>query len=241
MSSITLEFYKEKRTGAFVILIAAGVLGSFYTLLNYALRKEVLLSLPLPLMDVLLTQLYGMIMILNLFGIILATCIVYHTEYQGNAIKKMYTLPISIAKLFHSKFIILSTMLLIAIIFENIALTGIGLTVFPHGNFNGVTLIIFAAYSYITSMPVLTFMLLVSSRFENIWVSFGIGIAGFLSGMALATLQSSVFVFHPFVLMFYPAIAMSSQPDSKITVISLLMSAFFYSTGMWLSNKVSSK
>ena len=35
-------------------------------------------------------------------------------------------------------------------------------------------------------MPVLSFMLLISSRFENMWVPLGIGVAGFLSGMALA-------------------------------------------------------
>ena len=44
----------------------------------------------------------------------------------------------------------------------------------------------FAAYSFITSMPVLSFMLFISSRFENMWVPLGIGVAGFLSGMALA-------------------------------------------------------
>ena len=36
-------------------------------------RKDTLLNLPLAPMDVLLTQLYGMIMVLNLFGIVVAT------------------------------------------------------------------------------------------------------------------------------------------------------------------------
>ena len=44
----------------------------------------------------------------------------------------------------------------------------------------------FAGYSFLTSMPVLSFMLLISARFENMWVPLGIGVAGFLSGMALA-------------------------------------------------------
>ena len=43
-------------------------------------------------MDVLLTQLYGMIMILNLFGIVVASCMVYNMEFKGSAIKKMYML-----------------------------------------------------------------------------------------------------------------------------------------------------
>ena len=39
----------------------------------------------------------------------------------------------------------------------------------------------FAGYSFLTSMPVLSFMLLISARFENMWVPLGIGVAGFLS------------------------------------------------------------
>ncbi|RFT24015.1 lantibiotic ABC transporter permease, partial [Gardnerella vaginalis] len=35
----------------------------------------------------------------------------------------------------------------------------------PQGTFNVSTLISFAAYSFITSMPVLSFMIFVSSRF----------------------------------------------------------------------------
>ena len=42
------------------------------------------------------------------------------------------------------------------------------------------TLVRFAGYSFLTSMPVLSFMLLISARFENMWVPLGIGVAGFL-------------------------------------------------------------
>ena len=33
-------------------------------------------------------------------------------------------------------------------------------------------------------IPVLSFMILISFRFPNMWVPLGVGIAGFLSGMA---------------------------------------------------------
>lgn len=52
---------------------ALGLLGSAYALLNFIVRKDTLLSLPLAPMTILLTQLYGMIMTLNLFGIIVAS------------------------------------------------------------------------------------------------------------------------------------------------------------------------
>ena len=60
------------------------------------MRKDTLLNLPLAPMDVLLTQLYGMIMVLNLFGIVVATCMIYNMEFKGSAVKKMYMLPVSV-------------------------------------------------------------------------------------------------------------------------------------------------
>ena len=56
-------------------------------------------------------------------------------------------------------------------------------------------------------------MLLISSRFENMWIPLGVGVAGFLSGMALANSNLAVLMAHPFVLMLKPAVAMSAQPD----------------------------
>ena len=75
---------------------------------------------------------------------------------------------------------------MIAITLQNLALIKIGMTDLPQDTFELPTLIRFAAYSFITSMPVLSFLLLISSRFENMWIPLGIGVAGFLSGMTLA-------------------------------------------------------
>ena len=73
MKNLTVELKKCKRTGILVVLPLVGLLGALYAFVNFIVRKEVLLSLPLPPMDVLLTQLYGMVMVLNMFGIIVAT------------------------------------------------------------------------------------------------------------------------------------------------------------------------
>ena len=82
---------------------------------------------------------------------------------------------------------ILSIMLIITIGLQYLALAKIGITDLPKGTFELGTLVSFAGYSFTTSMPVLAFMIFVSSQFENMWIPLGIGVAGFLSGMALAT------------------------------------------------------
>ncbi|MBQ2836553.1 MAG: ABC transporter permease [Peptococcaceae bacterium] len=235
MNALTIELRKEKRTGVIPVLLAVGVLGAAYAFLNFMIRKDTLLNLPLEPMDVLLTQLYGMIMVLNMFGIIVAACMIYNMEFKGNAVKKMYMLPMSVPGMYLCKFLILTVLLLAAIALQNLALMKIGMTDLPQGSFEMNTLIRFAAYSFITSMPVLSFMLLISSRFENMWVPLGVGVAGFLSGMALANSEVAFLMVHPFVVMLKPAVAMSAQPDTMVTFIALIETILFLAVGLWMA------
>ena len=238
MNALIIELRKEKRTGIILLLLAVGLLGAAYAFANFIVRKETLLSLPLAPMDVLLTQLYGMMMVLNMFGIIVAACMIYSIEFQGNAVKKMYVLPISISGMYLCKFLILSLMLLVVVIIQNVALIQIGMNDLPQGSFNMQTLIWFALYSFVTSMPVLSFMLLISSRFENMWYSLGIGVAGFLSGMALANADIPLLMLHPFVIMLKPAVSMSAQPDGLVALISLIEIFAYLGTGLWMAKNL---
>ena len=61
MRALVIELRKEKRTGVIPVLLAVGILGAAYAFANFLIRKDTLLHLPLAPMDVLLTQLYGMI------------------------------------------------------------------------------------------------------------------------------------------------------------------------------------
>ncbi|OUP86626.1 lantibiotic ABC transporter permease [Lachnoclostridium sp. An169] len=235
MNILSIELRKEKRTGVIPVLLAVGVLGAAYAFANFLVRKDTLLNLPLAPMDVLLTQLYGVIMILNLFGIVVATCMIYNMEFKGSAIKKMYMLPMSVPAMYLCKFLILTVMFLAAIVLQNLALVQIGVTDLPEGAFEMETLVRFAGYSFLTSMPVLSFMLLISSRFENMWIPLGVGVAGFLSGMALANSTPAVLMIHPFVLMLKPAVAMSARPDMTVTVVSLAETILFLAIALWLA------
>lgn len=238
MNALTIELRKEKRTGVILVLLAVGILGAAYAFVNFMVRKDTLLNLPPAPMDILLTQLYGMIMILNMFGIVVAACMVYNMEFKGNAVKKMYMLPMSVPGMYFCKFLILTVMLLAAVALQNLALMEIGMTELPQGTFEMGTLVRFAAYSFITAMPVLSFMLLVSSRFENMWVPLGIGVAGFLSGMALANSDMALLMAHPFVVMLKPAVAMSAQPDMPVVLVSLAETLLFLGAGLWMAKNL---
>jgi hypothetical protein len=238
MRALVIELRKEKRTGVIPVLPAVGILGAAYAFVNFLVRKDTLLGLPLAPMDVLLTQLYGMIMILNLFGIVVAACMVFHLEFKGSAIKKMYMLPMSVPGMYLCKFLILTVMLFVATALENLALMKIGQSCLPQGTFEMGTLLRFTAYSFFTSMPVLSFMVLISSRFENIWVPLGVGVAGFLSGMALATSAAAVLMVHPFIVMFKPAVAMSAQPDMLVVMFAQVETLLFLGLGLWMAKNL---
>ncbi len=238
MKAFLIELRKERRTGVIPVLIAVGILGAAYTFINFIVRKDTLLNLPLAPMDVLLTQLYGMIMVLNMFGIVVAACMIYNMEFKGSAIKKMYMLPISVPQMYMCKFLLLTVFFIVAVVLQNLALIKIGMNDLPQGTFEIVALIKFAGYSFITSMPVLSFMILVSSRFENMWVPLGIGVAGFLSGMALANSRLKLLLLHPFVVMLKPAVAMNAQPDIAVAVVAFIETLLFLGIGMWLAKNL---
>lgn len=238
MRTLAIELRKEKRTGIIAVLLIAGILGAAYAFANFIIRKDTLLGLPLEPMDILLTQLYGVIMILNMFGIIVAACMIYNMEFKETAIKKMYMLPVSVPGLYLCKFLILTVMLFIAVALQNLALMKIGMTALPQEVFSLGMLTAFAGYSFLTSMPVLSLMLLVSSRFENMWVPLGVGVAGFLSGMALGTSKIGLFLADPFVIMLKPAVAMAAKPDFSVTVVAVIETLLFLGIGLWMAKNV---
>ena len=219
-------------------MLAVGIMGAAYALINFIVRKETLLNLPLAPMDVLLTQVYGMIMILNMFGVIIASCIVYNMEFKENAVKKMYMLPMSVPAMYFCKFSILTVLFLTTIGLQYLALAKIGITDLPKGTFELGTLLFFAGYSFTTSMPVLAFMIFVSSQFENMWISLGIGVAGFLSGMALAASDIKWLCVHPFVVMLKPAVAMNAQPDMTIVIMALVETTVLLFAGLWTAKNL---
>lgn len=234
---LPIELKKEKRTGIIPVLMAVGILGAVYAFLNYAVRREALLSLDMAPMDILLTQLYGMLTLLNMLGIIVASCMIYNMEFKGNAIRKMYMLPISVPRLYLCKNLIIIVTFGIVDMIQFTALAVIGNAYLPTGTFEAVILVKFAGYAFVTSLPVITFMIFISSVVENMWIPLGIGIAGVLSGIALAGSGIRLLLVHPFVAMFQPAMAMSSTPDKGIIFVAVFISAIFLLAGLCIAKQ----
>ena len=91
MRTFAIELRKEKRTGIFPLMFAVGILGAAYALVNFIVRKDTLLNLPLAPMDVLLTQLYGMIMVW-----VFTAQKIWILQKNGHVQKKIADMPIVI-------------------------------------------------------------------------------------------------------------------------------------------------
>ena len=70
------------------------------------------------------------------------------------------------------------------------------------------------------------------------WVPLGVGVAGFLSGMALANSSLSLLMIHPFVIMLKPAVAMSAQPDRTVIIAAFIETLVFLGAGLWMSKNL---
>lgn len=239
MNTLLIELKKCKRSGVILTMLVMGVIGALYGVTYFILRKDSLLSLSVPPMVVLLSQVYGLIMVINMFAVIVATCIIYNIEHGGNAIKKMYMLPIKVTNIYASKFLIIIVLLFICIVIQNMAMGGIGIKSLEAGTFEPMKLLSFTLNSFITSLPVMSLMLFVSSRCENMWITLGVGVAGFFSGITMALSNSKLFLINPFVLMMNPAVSQSIDINFTIITLSIIFTLVFFGVGIFTAKYIS--
>ncbi|MCC8078716.1 MAG: ABC transporter permease [Oscillospiraceae bacterium] len=237
MKTLSFELRKQRRSGVLPLMLAVGVLGAVCELVCFAVRGDTLLALPLPPTDMLLTQLGGMTALLNMLGLTAAVCAVYAIEFSGGAARKMYTLPVSAPAVFFCKFVILAALFLAAVCLQYAALAALGAHYLPRGELDARALAVFAAYSFLASLPVLSLMLFAASRLENMWMTLGVGVAGFLSGMALTASGGAAALLHPFALMLHLAAALVAEAEAGVVAAAEAETLVFLFAGLWAAAK----
>ena len=84
-------------------------------------------------------------------------------------------------------------------------------------------------------------MLMIASLFENLWVTIGIGVAGFLSAVALQGDNAKYVLSHPFIVMFKPAIAMTAKSDLAVMLIAIFETIVFFAIGVVIAENKKSE
>lgn len=237
--SLSIEIKKLRRAGVLNTLILAGIAGAFYAILNWFLRKDFLLTADINPMTALLTQLYGVISLLNVFAIIVSASNIYSIEYKNNGLRKMKTLPIKSGNLFIQKLIILVGTLALTYFIEFTILAILGSKYLPNNTFDLFVLLQFAFYTFLIILPCLVFMLIISLLSTNIWITVGIGIVGFFSGMSMIGLENMISNLNPFVLLLKPAMNLTTEMDIKVILISIIEIIIFVIVGIFIANRKS--
>ena len=235
MKILHLEIKKAKRTGILLLLPIVGILGAFFTYFVYYLQTDLFQTAHADRLDRLLTQLSGMPAVLTLLGILSAATFIYHLEFKGFAIKKMIVLPICPQHLFLAKWLLLSGLLLFAILLQMLGILSIHFLYFSGNEPDLGKVIGFLLYRLLTALPVLSFLLLIASRFVNVWIPLGIAVCGFLNGMAMVHTQNLLVLLNPFVLILKPLVAATAEPSLTVLTFSLLKTASFLLIGYLLA------
>lgn len=173
---LSLERKKLKYTGISAAFLGGALLAASIPVLNTYFRKDMFIYQHLPSLEILLNANGQMLSMMNLFLCLIGACIIFHTEFSGNGMKKMSTLPVSPLKLFAAKSFLLTFWALIALIIESSSLYFCQIHWFPKEDavFSGI--ISYTASSLLFLLPALILMLMVASCCSNMWISLGTGV-----------------------------------------------------------------
>lgn len=232
--ALSIEKKKLKGTGIVPGILLTGLVGAVLVGLTYFLRRDQLLNLPGDPVQVLLAQLYGILTLLNMLALILSVALSYDLERRGQAIKYLYFLPYSLSKMYLAKLIILASLYGLSLLLEFASLAGL-MAGYLGFTADRLSLLVSAfGLALLSSLPVLTGMVLVASRCQNLWTSLGIGLAGLLTGLALANFPNQALLLHPFVLMFQPSATMTFTLSGDLGWLAGLSALFYLSLGLYL-------
>ena len=178
-----LEFKKIKRTGLFLAFISGGGLVAAIPILRLMLQTEQDLA-NFEAIGKLLTDNWLMMGLLNSFLIITGACLLYSIEYSNQGLEKMKTLPVKESSLFFNKIFLLMVFSLLMLFLEMLAMVVATQLWSDFYEGFGIELMKNFGFLFLMLLPTVFLALIISSLFENIWISLGINVtAVFLATM----------------------------------------------------------
>lgn len=171
-----LEYKKIKRTGLLPAFIGCGLLSAVVPVAEMAVRSERYQSLPDSPVAILLHADWQMMSMLNVLLLVVAACILYHTEYADNALLKMCSLPLRESSLFFGKILLLVPLLVFTLALEAAALGFCCLHWFALSPELLAELACNMVFSLLLLLPAALLSLLLACACKNMWISLGIGV-----------------------------------------------------------------
>ncbi len=145
----------------------------------------------------------------------------YQTEYEENAIQRMYTLPMKESKIFFTKFVLMAVMCIGVLAIE--ALSIVFCTIYWFETPAGFVLDIFKnfSYSFLLMMPSALLILLISGACKNMWISLGIGVVCVFTATILPA-NNFVLSLFPFAMPFHTLIEAAGNTVANLRIPALI-------------------
>lgn len=179
-----VETGKIKRTGYIPAFLGGGLLAGLVPIINMMVRAENFTTQTGSPFSILMDANWQLMAQLNILLSVCGACILYHTEYEENAIQKAETLPLTPFTLYLGKLNILLLSCLLPLCLEAVSLLLCRMRWFPDSPDTGMLLLKGIAFEFVLMLPTAAAMLVISSICRNMWTCLGIGvILVFLSSM----------------------------------------------------------
>lgn len=172
---VGLEYKKVKRTGLIPAFIASGLLAAAVPAINMSVRSGIYTTLDSPPVTILLDANWQLMAMLNILLVVAGACLMYHMEYEHNAMQRMCALPIKESGIFLGKFILMTFLCSIMLIIEAAAITFCAIHWFSPTEDITAEILKNFGYSFLLLLPAVLLSLLIASACRNMWISLGIG------------------------------------------------------------------
>lgn len=173
---VKTELKKLKRSGYFLTFLSGALLAAAFPVINMAARSESYTALPGDPFHILLDACWQIMAMLNILLIVCGACMMYHTEYAENGIRKMESLPVYQGSLFFGKFVIAAAASALALLPEFLSAALCALHWFPGYRIDFKELTGYYGFGVLTLLPTIMLMLAIASFCRNMWISLGIGV-----------------------------------------------------------------
>lgn len=199
--SFSLECQKMKRTGLTPSFLCGGLLAAAVPVLNMAVRSEMYLIPDVSPVQILQNANWQLMAMLNILLVTAGSCILYHTEYDNDAIQKMHTLLPKESRLFFSKAALLSVLCLWILLIETAGTAFCSYHWFSLSKEIWTELFKSLGYTLLLILPAVSASLFIASACKNMWVSLGIGVVCIFTATMLPA-ENFVLSLFPFALPF---------------------------------------
>lgn len=171
-----IECKKIKRTGFISACICGGIFAAAVPVINMAVRHKTYTASYGSPVNILFNANWQVMAMLNILLVVICACIIYNSEYSGNAIQKMYMLPVHESHMFLGKSVLMLLMCIVILIIES---AGIMFCVdyWFASSTRALCLVLKSfAYEMVLIIPAALTALFIASAFKNMWITLGAGV-----------------------------------------------------------------